>query len=70
MIELTNAVEKHKGNPIFINANHIAAVYEYAKEEGGSLITVIYGGPTGICWEVEEGLHDVIRKINDANKNH
>lgn len=66
MIRLTNAVEKYRGNPIFINPRHITAVYEHAKDPGGSLITVVYGGHTGICWEVEESITEVIKKINET----
>lgn len=66
MIKFTNAVDRFKGNPIFINRSHITAVYENAREEGGSLITVIYGGHAGICWEVEESLDEVIKKINET----
>lgn len=66
MIKFTNAVDKFKGNPIFINKDHITAVYENAKEPGGSLVTIVYGGYAGICWEVEEGLYEAIKKINEA----
>jgi hypothetical protein len=63
MIKLTNAVEAHKGNLIYINPYHISAVYEFAKTNGGSLTTVIYGGYTGINWEVEESLNEVLKLI-------
>lgn len=65
MIKFTNAVERYRGNPIFINKEHIIAVYEHARDPGGSLVTIVYGG-NGICWEVEEGLDEVIKKIKDT----
>lgn len=68
MIKLMNAAEGHKGNPIYINPYHITAVYPVAFNEG-SLRTIIYGGPTGITWEVEEGLETVIKLIEkERNK--
>lgn len=60
LIKLTNAANNPlKGNPLYINTEWIVSVYEVAREEGGSLVTVIYGGPLGISWEVEESLNQV-----------
>lgn len=61
MIKLTNATEIHKGNPIYINPEWIVAVFETNAEPGGSLRTVVYGGPQGTSWEVEESPADVAR---------
>ena len=63
-IELTNAAEMHKGNKISINPAWITAVYDFAKQEGGSLTTIVYGGPQGTTWEVEESYKEVTRLIN------
>lgn len=68
MIKFTNMVEAHQGNPIYINVDHITAVYEIAKQPGGSLTTIVYGGPIGTTWEVEESLEEVIRLINSEKK--
>ena len=68
LIKLTNNAEHSKGLPIYINIDMITAVYERALEPGGSLITIIYGGPTGLEWYVEEGLSEVLRKVEDAGK--
>lgn len=62
--KFTNAAEDHRGNPIYINPNQVAAVYEFARQPGGSLVTMIYGGPTGVVWEVEESLTTVLTKFN------
>ena len=66
-IKLTNAVEQFKGNTIYINTDQITAVYEMAKTDGGSLTTMIYGGPTGSNWEVEESMSQVIKMINNGH---
>jgi hypothetical protein len=62
-IKLTNAAEQHKGNPIYINTDQITAIYEIAKVPDGSLTTMIYGGPKGTDWEVEESLTEVIKMV-------
>lgn len=63
MLQFTSTVKGREGDRIFINKDWIVSVYENAREEGGSLSTVIYGGP-GTNWEVEESLSEVIAKIN------
>jgi predicted enzyme related to lactoylglutathione lyase len=68
-IKLTNAASGHKGNPIYINVDQIAAVFEVASEEGGSLSTRVFGGPTGQEWRVEESLGEVMTKIESQVDN-
>jgi hypothetical protein len=63
LIKFTNATNDHKGNPIYINPEHIVAVYEIATTPGGSLTTVVYGGPTGLQWFVEESMEQVVKTI-------
>lgn len=63
LIKLTNAAEGRQDDPIYINTDHIVAVYE-DKTEGGSLATKIYGGPTGLVWEVQESLSEVVKTVN------
>jgi len=62
-IKLTNDVDAHKGNPIYINKDYIAAVLEAQSVDGG-IKTVIYGGPTGVQWEVEETAKTVVSMID------
>ncbi len=62
-IKLTNAASEHKGDAIYINVDQIAAVFEVASDQGGSLSTRVFGGPTGLEWRVEESLGEVMRKI-------
>jgi hypothetical protein len=54
VIKLTNATAEHKGNPIYVNRHWIVVVFESPVEAGGSLRTIVYGGPQGTSWEVEE----------------
>lgn len=65
MIKFTNASEGRKGDPIYINSEWIITVFE-EHQEGGSLATVVYGGPSGIPWFVEESLSEAIKLINGA----
>jgi uncharacterized protein YlzI (FlbEa/FlbD family) len=67
MIKLANLSNGHQGNPIYINPDHIIAVYPFAPE-GGSIQTIVYGGPQGTTWIVEEGVEEVIKKIKEAKK--
>lgn len=67
MIKLMNLSPGHAGNPIYVNSDQIIAVYPFAPE-GGSLQTIVYGGPQGSTWIVEEGVEEVIKKIREARK--
>jgi hypothetical protein len=62
-IKLTNDTDVHKGNPIYINADHITAIYD-AAIEGGNIKTFVFGGHTGVQWEVEETPKQVLDLIN------
>ena len=64
MIKLTNSTAEHKGNPIYINPEWIVAVFEAPAEMGGSLRTVVYGGPQGTSWEVEESPADIKKLLS------
>ena len=64
MIKLMNLSQGHQGNPIYINPDHIIAVYPFAPD-GGSIQTIVYGGPQGTVWTVEEGVETVIKLINE-----
>lgn len=66
LVKFTNSTVTHLGNPIFINPDHIAAVYEASVVPGGSLKTFIFGGH-GVLWEVEESLAEVTKLINNTS---
>lgn len=68
MIKLTNATAEHKGNTIYINHEWIVALFEASTELGGSLRTVVYGGPQGTSWEVEESPAEVYKLIKNVSK--
>ena len=63
MIKFTNASMGRKGDPIYINSEWIVSVFE-DHQEGGSLATVVFGGPGGTPWFVEESLSEAIKLIN------
>lgn len=63
MIKLTNAGKGREGDALWINKDWIISVYENARDPGGSLITVVFGGTNATAWEVEESLSEVIAKI-------
>ena len=64
-IRLINDTEAHKGNPIYLNIDHITAVYDVAME-GRGFKTFVFGGHTGVQWEVEQSPKEVINMIEDA----
>ena len=67
MIKFTNNNGNLAGNDIWINSDHIIAVYEIPTD-GGSLTTRIWGGSPSIEWIVEESMNDVIGRINNVRK--
>ena len=64
MLKFTNRNVERLDMPIYINRDHIISVFE-EPNNGGSLTTIIYGGPLGERWYVEESLGEVIKKINE-----
>ena len=64
LVKFTNCVEGRQSDPIYINIEHITAVYE-DHNEGGGVSTKIFGGPTGLVWTVEESLNEVIKLIQE-----
>lgn len=65
MLKFTNRWHGKEGDPLYINKDWIAAVYENHLE-GGSLTTAIFGGPHHTEWHVEESLKEVIEIIEGA----
>jgi len=65
-IKLTNDADAHKGNIIYINADHITAVYD-AQIENGSIKTFIFGGHTGVQWEVEESPKTILNMMGNTS---
>lgn len=64
MIKFTNLSPDRLDMPIYINKDHIVSIFEEASN-GGSLTTIIYGGPNGERWHVEESLNEVVKLINE-----
>ena len=64
LIKLTNAADEHKGNKIYINSEWVVAVVYAPTQPGGSLSTIVYGGPQGTSWVVDESPDEVQRLIN------
>ena len=65
-IKLTNTANGHQGDSIYINIDHITAIYEFARD-GGSLVTCIHSNMgTPITWEVEETAKQVMDLIEEA----
>ena len=62
MLKFTNRANGRQDDPVYISSEWIVAVYEN-HEEGGSLSTIIYGGPGGTEWHVSESLQEVINII-------
>jgi hypothetical protein len=66
-IKVTNTAAEFQGEAIFINVDHITAIYDHAKIKDGSLTTFIHAriGPP-ITWEVEESATQVMKLIKEA----
>jgi hypothetical protein len=64
LVKLTNASEEHKGNNLYLHTDWIVAVFQTAAQPGGSLTTVVYGGPQGTSWNVEESPEKIHTLIN------
>ena len=65
MLKFTNTFNERKGDPLYIHEDWIVAIYEN-HNQGGSLSTVIFGGPHNTEWQVEESLGEVIKIINEG----
>jgi hypothetical protein len=65
VIKLTNATDQYKGNAIYINPEWIVAVFSTSFETGGSLKTIVYGGPQGTSWEVEESPEEIHKLLSE-----
>lgn len=63
MLKFTNSSSGFEGTPVYISKDWIVSVFERPKVAGGSLTTFIFGGPTGLSWEVSESLNEVIKII-------
>lgn len=51
-----------RGNPIYINKDWIVSIYEAPSQEG-MIKTIVYGGPSGSSWEIEESPSEVYKRI-------
>ena len=65
-IKLTNANPDNLGDPIYLNKDWIISVYTAPSQRGGSLVTYVFGGSTGLSWAVEETANEVISLINET----
>ena len=67
-IKLKNIAGEHADEYIWINVDHITAVYEHAKVRDGGLTTFVHGRVgTPITWEVEESAAQVMKLIEEVN---
>ena len=63
LIKLTNTASDHRGNPIYINSKWIVSVFPLESDQGGSLRTIVFGGPQGNAWEVEESPEKIKKMV-------
>ena len=61
LIRLTNTNDAHRGEPLWINTDHIVSMYLHAEEAGGSLTTFLYTahGKKHVTWRIEESPEQV-----------
>ena len=69
LVRFTNNADEHKGNPIYINIDHISAIYEASSTPGGSLKTFVFGGYTGVQWEIAESPKQALELIYKQREN-
>jgi Ethanolamine utilization protein EutJ (predicted chaperonin) len=69
LVRFTNNADEHKGNPIYINIDHISAIYEAPSTPGGSLKTFVFGGYTGVQWEIAESPKQALELIYKQREN-
>jgi len=67
-IRLTNNWDKHKGNPVYININHISSFFNDIREDTGMERTVVYSIKSDTMWEVEESASEIYRKILEVTE--
>lgn len=66
-LKLKNCSEGFQDESLYINVNHITAVYDHAKIKDGSLTTFVYSSTgTPITWEVEESAAEVMKLIKET----
>jgi len=68
-VKFTNDADAHKGSQIWINIDHISAIYEAPSTPGGSLKTFVFGGYTGVQWEIEESPKKILELIYKQREN-
>ena len=69
-VRFTNASDRYRGMPLYLNSDKILSVYE-EPTHNGSLVTIIWGGDHVNRWSVEEGLKeaiDILNGVKHANK--
>lgn len=64
-VRFTNAVDRYRGMPLYVNSNKIISIYE-EPTQSGSLSTVLWGGDHANRWIVEEGLKEAADILNGA----
>ena len=69
LVRFTNNADEHTGNPIYINIDHISAIYEAPSTPGGSLMTFVFGGYTGVQWEIAESPKQALELIYKQREN-
>jgi hypothetical protein len=63
LLKLTNTADEHQGDPIYINSRWIVSIFPVESDRGGSLKTIIFGGPKGHSWEVEESPEKIKKMV-------
>lgn len=66
LAKFTNYAEGLRGNPLYINTEHVSAIYERPNPTGGTVVTALYTAVSGIEWTVEESLSEAIKIMEEA----
>ena len=63
LIKLTNTADEYQGNTIYINSRWIVSIFPVESDHKGSLKNIVYGGPQGNAWEVEESPEKIKKMV-------
>lgn len=66
-LKLTNMFGALKGDPIYVNMDQIMTIHEKPAEDGGGIVTWLYGGPKSEVWYVEESPAKIYKMLKEKN---
>ena len=66
LIKLTNNAEGFKGDPVYINLDHISSIYEF--NNGSGFVTSLFSVLNNHQWVVEESPAEIQKILDGKDK--